>query len=525
MDAMRWSQVTKESVPLLHCFGQRWWQMFCFCLGFWNLLSCRMIIAELFIRTTWTSHVKNVRIDMVSPQNSSMSPLLMSNLQLKYNGCSVWTGLKATRTSLAWTLPDPIVVDGYEVAFAGIDASISDLRFTIFTSPDDWQTAKMLGASAMRWTPTGPRALPNACCGRAAFDGRPPWPWYIGSGSAPFIVVMTFGLLTSGLCSALGRLRLAAWTVGGGTGVSALLLLLAAAGHMSTGQASDSFLALAEGAALAALVAVAVCAERRFPAACTAAGAAILVARVVDDCIIFGDAVHLAVAPPVAAAGLALWGLAYLLDTWRQAAMAARRVAYQRPAYDRAWGALVATEGGREAAERLRALSKGALYAFAGPARHLNRCAPAAPAPAGSRRWSQSSGGSRGRRLRRGSIPGFAPGAFDHGVPATAEGTADAGCPVVSLDQLYSQALAAAPILLARWLTPLPNVLPFATAVFEMALKSVGTAVPRDRRACRTRWTGPKTSGILLGGPKPRGCHGFALLADAGPQCSWAHGP
>ena len=438
MNAQTCSKVTKETAPLLYYIDNRWWRILCVFLAIWNLYNSSTSIGQLFLVESWAVLVRNVRIDLL-PYSPAPSPLA---LQLIYQGCSVGSVLEFSGTNLSWTFSDPIYADGYVLDFA---TSTEELSFTIKTSNDGWETNWTLGASIMRWTPAGPRALAQPCYGHAAFDGRPPWPWYLSSGSAPVVIIISFGLLASALFSAVGRPRRAACAAGGGVGLAAALLLLSGVAYFAVGRAAYAFLPLVEGTALAGLVAATAVSEYRFGAACAAAGVVSVVARVFDDCVLFGDAAHLGAAPPVLAVALALWGLALVLDARLRAIALSRRMASQQPAYARAWAALVATEEARSAAERLGVLADGVRRAFPSPggARQLNRCSPA-----GIRRQSLSAGtGSSGLRT---SLAGFAPGGREHGVPATVVGTADAGCPVVSLDQLYTQALAVAPILLDR---------------------------------------------------------------------------
>jgi hypothetical protein len=202
----------------------------------------------------------------------------------------------------------------------------------------------------------------------------------------------------------------------------------------------------------AALVAATVFLQQKFSECILAIGLYSICCRVTEACAVFDDCAYLASDPPTG--GTALCVAALLLEwiRYRYVASVVRRVAEQQRIYDGLWGEMLAEEDNAHALARLEDLMRGDAPAAPPdcPSLQFNRQAlPDGPADdaargAGPRAERESTEWSRTLSST------FVGERREYGAPRTVPSTVDAGRPVSSLDQLYSQALGVVYILYSK---------------------------------------------------------------------------
>ena len=165
-----------------------------------------------------------------------------------------------------------------------------------------------------------------------------------------------------------------------------------------------------------------------------AAGAATLLARVIRDVCLFGDAAYLRDSPPDTELLFALIGLILVAQRRRYLRRVTREAAAHRPARDAAWRALAEDPANAGPLAELRALCDDLAASCASRhARHFNRLGASGPANI-----------SYGLPLYHRAAGPEARGDFGP-LPLPRWEARDERSPVASLDQLYAQAAFVAP--------------------------------------------------------------------------------
>jgi hypothetical protein len=341
-------------------------------------------------------------------------------------------------------LPAVLSFDGFTlsegISSLGESASIS-LAASNGQQGEGWQ---LLDWSNYRITADGvrfPNPIPSAPPPNAiilTLDSRPPWPLLVET-AIPGLLLgpLLLALAALGGC---GRGDLAAHTAAAACALVAAAAAAAAAGYAALGQPREAILPVAHLLAAATLSAALALDERRLPTALLAAGAGALAGRAAQDAA-HADVARLLARPPFAPAALALAGVALLALRRCALSRALRGGGADAGRYAAAWAAAAAGPAHAAALSRIDALVD-ALAAAAPPAaaRHLLRPRPAAPAAA------PDTAGAPWARV--GSLLSHAPRDPDPPPALSIPGRpGPATLPVGSLDQLYTQARAAAALL------------------------------------------------------------------------------
>ena len=329
------------------------------------------------------------------------------------------------------SLGAPVQITGFAIDINTPRACVTDKTFfTLEGSVDNGEFYSVIGSSQVRWTSAGMRFLNpgiDGCVSSFSYDYNPPWPWYFGNESAMFLFFTGSMLFGSGALACFHRHHAAKRVLFGLLALSAALSFVASAGFASLGMLSEAFhpLTILVGSWTLALALATPACESIVPECLAASGLYFLAARILTDCAVFHDCVYLAQRPPVASSALAGLGLYFLWRRRRVVAATADGVLPVWADFDSAWRGLLDTLDSCRDLARIQAAVE-------------RLTAAADPSPMQRNRVRAGLWGHR-------TSTGAAAVAFE--VPATLPGTA--GDPVTSICQLYSQAMFAAPLLLA----------------------------------------------------------------------------
>ena len=346
----------------------------------------------------------------------------------------------------------PVSILGFTIMFNWNGSCPHEaIFFELRESADASRSLSDIGATTVRWTAFGPRFLNNGvsgCAGPVSVSYLPPWPWQLTDQACLHSLLLGVAFLATLLCSAARRPRAAKTVLVTAFLISGLLSCAAALGFVSLGLYRCAFSPAVSGPLLV-LFAVALSRhERCLAAAFLVCGGLLLVARAVDDCILFNDCAFLARQPPAAPAAAASLGLILLL--LHRANMAILRAAIMRDLarYDAAWDAATCSMADRAALDAVDAELKCPDLAAAAMAERPQQSSRHFPSFDGrGLKPPDSAAGSAGHEAgfaerRRASLYSsdsqvYMPFTTCLGLNADTEAAA---VPVVGLDQLYSQA-------------------------------------------------------------------------------------
>jgi hypothetical protein len=385
-------------------------------------------------------------------QYSAIKPVIVN---MMYKGCQVSSASQAAMSDqvLNISYPEPSPIDGLDLTWMP-EFNSPELYVMLKGSTDHGTSWTLAGSSSYTWDESGFHNLDHG--GATVTDGkmvvrfRPPWPFYVICIVSPCIGAVAWAVTL--LCArfrsvaAARRVALASLTA------LTIICAAAAAGYALIGRTREAAAPLVS-CGCAALVAAALWrAEPLLAEAAVLAGVLCTAERVATSCAVFDDcAAALRAAPPVTGPTLAAAGAALVLLR-RGFCLALRRgVAADGAFYDREWAVFLAAPGAEDALLAAEA-GAAALCACAPPAaRHyLPTVRPAADGDggAGGSFIGSGSGGEEGGRpssFRLGPGPLWT-------LSFQRLGSLGGGpdrAPVGSLDVLYAQAVAVAPLLRA----------------------------------------------------------------------------
>jgi hypothetical protein len=338
----------------------------------------------------------------------------------------------------------PAATDGFTVIITSPWRG-PETRFLLQGSADGGRTWSFAAASAYRWAPSGVRFLDatadTTSTDQLVVDYRPTWPALVHHAAFPLLT--SAGWAATMLCGLLTTIPIA----------RAVAYAALAAGFIALGPGSEAMAPLVRLLNCALIGTALLSAEGFLAHVCALAGALGLLQTAVADCALVADCGAIHADPPVASAALAIVSGTFVALRRRYLARLRREAAADAAAWDREWSAAAAAEaaaappGGPSAVQELMALTAAAEAVLsasvaAWPARH---CTPGrAPAAASESRRPQPGAPGRRRSLSRLSS------ALTRRLSASfSAGAAVELPPVDSLDQLYAQAVVAAPLLRA----------------------------------------------------------------------------
>ena len=364
------------------------------------------------------------------------SALLVTSLRLQ-SACGDELSRQPALSNLSDAFPGPVVAYGFTVNFNSSASCQDELAYFTLQESLGGGSRRTIGASSIRWVSGGLRLLTsgvNACAGTSTLSFAPPWPWHLADESAIYLFLSACIPLTAAIFAAAGRPHDAQRAAAAAALAVAMSLFVAVAGFLGTGATSSAFypavLLLAHLIVAAPLAA----SHHRAPEAAMAAAALAMTGRALSDSLVFGDTAYLLARPPVAASMLALLAAALSIRVRAVRADAAAGAATAVAALDSAWAGFAAAAGNPGALEELGALIDDLGQVLAGPP--LRQLSLIPPMPAAAAGGASRSGESA----------------------------------VTSLDQLYSQAMCAAPLLLAactEWAAECGGRLDCATGAAE----------------------------------------------------------
>jgi hypothetical protein len=369
---------------------------------FVGIFSCYSSIKEIqMIQNYGVQSFSSLRID-----TDGSEEMVSASLTILFRGCAISSHTISEYSTLNISMTH---MDGFLVnKTSGISRG---MQVILEGSNDDWETRQIVGSLRVRWTSKGILFQRGHVQteGVVRVDYFPPWPWFTSVVLGR--ILWTAFCLVAGLCGIMQRPD---------AGKSFCILILSAL-SLATAASASGFAALqiwrevpkpsADSVVCAAMSASLMLLEAALVDAWTALAVAWLLSAVLSDCIAHDDCPNLLRDPPVLPALLAILGAAFILSRRRFVWQAIRAIEPIRADVDRAWETLAASEPGHIA--RLDALYRD-VAALCAPrlARQLNH--------------------------RSVSLPG--------NEETTVMRTLDETRPVASLDQLYAQALGAAPV-------------------------------------------------------------------------------
>ena len=347
----------------------------------------------------------------------------------------------------------PVLIYGFTLTINGTgDCQSNSYHFTLHGSNDDGNTFISFGSSRIRWTLQGLRFVDQGfigCSKNISVDFQPPSTWFAAEESAAFPLISGASLSAAAVCAVLHQHRAAKNVITGSLLAMALFMLLSCIGFLSLGFYAEAFHPGACFCGFFALAYALVYSERHFVEYLATVGAIFLAARVLNDTIVFEDGLYLATWPPVAQAASTMIGLFYLFKKRQLISRTMHNAASTWVAYNEAWSSLASAVENRQAFARLDWLARRAcLVCGKSRPRQYNRArdhCSGTKSPSNRARSISRLGSSFGKQVSFSFSGKIGPEAASFEVPPTVPGTAKGR--VVSVCQLYSQALCMAPVL------------------------------------------------------------------------------
>jgi hypothetical protein len=400
-----------------HLISSSYWQTLFLFLGAFHFYLFYKSASKMD-NNAW--HISSVELQVIQMLNGDRKHHLQSNtIRLFYAeqeilGGSCRAPSNRSESMDAIDFPSSVCINNCILSLDGGLNRSGRMAYILWGSEDRWKRRTILGSSGARWTQDAARHALRAIQAESPvrLDLYPPWPWFLDTASADFILGSAFLLLAG--CGRLNRAIHAKRLLHAHALLLAAAKVVAAAGYAACGRWREAA-SPAASCVLAVAVSAALARAKQFLFLCTVLALAALLGRTVDDCALFDDCPRLIDEPPLAAASIAALGAACALCCRRNRLRAFRGVAADQARYDAEWRRLQLRE-----ADDLARLEAAAAEA-------------AAACPGGRARQLV-------RRQKFGPPQRWFSGMFDAEFLEPAPELA----PVVSLDQLFAQAAGAA---------------------------------------------------------------------------------
>ena len=321
-------------------------------------------------------------------------------------------------------------------------------------------TGKVIGSSSLRWTSNEIRFIDlgvDACSDTIRLTYEPPWPWYFGDESLIFLSLTSASFLAAGFGILFNAYSVTKHIISLLVMTLTVVTLTSFVGFMSIAARKEALYPCLLSIGFSLMLFTLLTSERSIVDRLPFLGMWFLTSRVLNDTVVFADPDYLRCYPPVLPCTLVVVG-AYL--AWNKRVLTHRisaGIARDRPAFDAAWDDVKGSDESAAALARISALADAMNRCCEVDAHGsvlLQRCRPKQADARGSDLWAQpgttttvdSEGWHRPDR-KPGQAARPAASWIGRG-PPTARVT-EMGPPVTSLDQLYSQAMLAAPTLLS----------------------------------------------------------------------------
>ena len=478
-------EVMKFLSPVTACINQIWFQLTMLAFGVWLLVDASKASSKFSVYGL--SRYRELKLEMTIQGQSSSDffatyPSMSGELHLLRAGCSVASEMFTIQSNsnlpplISTRFSYPLEIDGFSLKLSKTNIS-SDVRFVVYGSPgpdENWirfgQTTELRKlCGEIRFSDLNDYKLLST--GQTVCDLRAPWPLFAESS-------MSFFLLS---CSCLSmavmgfrknhhdaKTILIITTV-----VLALVALIAGGGYCFLGMWRESFAPFLDALIYLLLFISIRTTEKWFFDAIVALSIIGLIGAFIQDCILFHDCSHFSSSPPIKYISFAALGSTFLVLRRLSLLQAVQAVSADTARLNALWREV---QSSCEEAQALHALADVAsqlaseLSSDPAHARQYNRrrrpsaltptvadtappspAIPAAGPPGDSGPAPAEPADDAGRARDRADQAES--GGDDSAVDShssTLSGTSDPARPVLSLDQLYAQALGASTALLAH---------------------------------------------------------------------------
>ena len=424
--------------PVVYCCCQGVSKLLFMTIGFLYLIYCVLSIHILFVQGVFPRAYSVKVSSLRSLHGNSIS---VASLDL-HTLCNSTTSINVSET---------FSIYGFAIKFNSSRRCSGDKFFFTLQSDDD-TNKHIVGSSSVRWTSTELRFVDSGvddCSDTVDLKYQPRWPWYFGPESPLFLALASASYLITGIGAIFQRFAVIKNFIIFMLITLTLITTISFAGFLSIHSQKEAYYpcSLSVGFAVSSLALMT--SERSAIDRSLLISPWFLLCRIVNDVAVFEDVAYLQSRPPVIQCSFILVSM-YL--AWRSRAFARgtiARVARDRPAFDAAWEESKRSPSSAADLARLAALADSMVRCCAsdshGPLQR-DRVRPAVE-------QSRNSDGHAPRRTPS-ALEAWVTTWFTESEsearhqPSTLTGTA--GLAVSSLDQLYSQAMLAAPALLSQ---------------------------------------------------------------------------